>query len=121
MSIEALWAVQFVGISNQGRSTSGGVVVLETGRIFGGDTWQYYTGKYSREDDGRYSVELHTGVHFQAGGESIFGGPLRAMKLVGTFDVSKQNPQKTIMATLTVDGYPEMIMSAVLTRVAELP
>jgi hypothetical protein len=44
MSEEALWTIEFettLGWAN------GGVVVLETGRLFGGDSQYYYVGKYN--------------------------------------------------------------------------
>ena len=44
MSEEALWTVEFETASGW---TNGGVVVLETGRVYGGDSHYYYVGKYS--------------------------------------------------------------------------
>jgi hypothetical protein len=123
MSIEALWAVQFTGYNTGGgivrAAKSGGVIVLETGRIFGGDSWQWYTGKYDRNSNGTYTVTIQTGVHFREGGQSIFGGPLQAQKLVGEVQVSAD--QRTATALLTVEGMPNMTLSATLTWVAPLP
>ncbi|MBF0285507.1 MAG: hypothetical protein HQL51_13735 [Magnetococcales bacterium] len=47
MTVEALWTVEY-----QSRSgwIMGGIVVLETNRIFGGDGQYYYTGTYSLND-----------------------------------------------------------------------
>jgi hypothetical protein len=49
MSVEALWVVRYGGSSMpsiiSGYSNAG-VVVLETGRVFGGDAGYYYIGKY---------------------------------------------------------------------------
>ena len=39
MSIEVLWAVQFTGADGVRLANSADVAVLETGRIFGCDTW----------------------------------------------------------------------------------
>src|SRR5260221_6026096 len=83
MSIEALWSIDFTGVNNNSIAKSGGVVVFETGRVFGGDTWQLYTGSYSRTDDGRLKVEIATDVHHTEGGESIFCGPLPPMEPSG--------------------------------------
>lgn len=44
MSVEALWTAQF---EVAGGWVNGGVVVLETGRIFGGDSQFYYLGTYN--------------------------------------------------------------------------
>jgi hypothetical protein len=46
MSVEALWAVQFTGANRHRIAKSGGVLVVETGRVFGGDIWQWYVGTY---------------------------------------------------------------------------
>jgi hypothetical protein len=119
MNIEALWAVQFTGANAARIAKSGGVIVTETDRIFGGDTWMWYTGTYHREDAGRFAVRIQTGVHNQTGGESIFGGPLRPMVLVGEFQLAKD--MQTATANLTVEGQAGMRLTATLTRRAELP
>jgi len=62
---------------------------------------------------------IKTGVHFNDGGQSIFGGPLQSLDLVGDVQVSAD--QRSMTAKLTVEGNPHMTMIATLTRVAELP
>jgi hypothetical protein len=119
MSIEALWAVQFTGVNGVRMASSGGVIVIETNRIFGGDSWQWYTGNYTREPSGRLTCRIQTGVYNTQGGQSIFGGPLRPQVLLGDIQVGAD--QKTMAATLTVEGNPQMKLTATLTRVAELP
>jgi hypothetical protein len=124
MSIEALWALQFTGFNigaGQIRAAkSGGVIVIESSRIFGGDSWQWYTGSYARDvKTGRLTVRIQTGVHSTDGGESIFGGPPQAQVLVGEIQVS--HDQQTATAQLAVEGSPQMTIYANLTRVAELP
>jgi hypothetical protein len=121
MSIEALWAVQFTGVNGVRRATSGGVIVIETGRIFGGDSSMWYTGKYDRVESakGRFTVRIQTGVHFTEGFQSIFGGALGAQVLLGDIQVAPD--QNSMAAMLTVEGNPQMKLTATLTRVAELP
>jgi hypothetical protein len=46
MSVEALHIVEFGDVAGSGLR-NGGVVVLETGRVFGGDSGYYYLGEYS--------------------------------------------------------------------------
>jgi len=41
--IEALWSVEFVAANG---NSGGGVVIFESGRIFGGDSSYYYVGSY---------------------------------------------------------------------------
>lgn len=49
--IEALYVVQFGDIATAGRTfQNGGVAVLETNRIFGGDSGYYYVGSYTVKD-----------------------------------------------------------------------
>jgi hypothetical protein len=43
MALEALWAITFGTTQDSGS----GVVVFETGRVFGGDTAFYYVGHYT--------------------------------------------------------------------------
>jgi hypothetical protein len=47
MSIEALWAVRFGHAGSPNIGLNGGVVVLESGRLFGGDSWFAYVGNYT--------------------------------------------------------------------------
>jgi hypothetical protein len=120
MSIEALWAIEFTGVHGVRAATSGGVIVVESSRVFGGDSWQWYTGKYERDQNSNVlKCQITTGVHHTAGGQSIFGGPLQAMRMAGTLQVASD--QQTMQARLTVEGHPEMVLQATLTRVAELP
>jgi hypothetical protein len=47
---EALYVVQFGDVAG-GTYRNGGVVVLETGQVFGGDSGHYYLGKYEVRDN----------------------------------------------------------------------
>jgi hypothetical protein len=118
MSVEALWAVEFTGAAGLRIAKSGGVLVLETGRLFGGDTWMWYTGSYKRQDGGTYEIFLQSGVHNRAGGQSIFGEPLQPRRYVGVANVLDD---KHLSARMTVEGSPQLVLTATLTRVAELP
>lgn len=44
MSAEGMWAIYFGDVDNQ--QVNSGVMVLETGRIFGGDSFMAYKGAY---------------------------------------------------------------------------
>ncbi len=69
MSIEALWTVEF--ISNL-QVFGSGVVVLETGRVFGGDAQYYYLGDFDVKHGEDVSVNVKI-THFAGAGYSIFG------------------------------------------------
>ena len=119
MSVEALWAVQFTGVNGQRIAKSGGVLVVETVRVFGGDTWQWYVGTYKRIGERQFSIELETGTHFTEGGISIFGGPLRPQKYTGSIQAAED--LKSMAANLVVVGQQQMVLTVALKRVAELP
>ena len=120
MNIEALWAIQFSGANFSRAITSGGVIVVDDGRIFGGDTWQWYTGTYDRDQKtGQLTFRIKTGVHYADGGQSVFGGSLEPLKLVGNVEISAD--LRTMYAKLTVEGDPRMRIDAILARAAELP
>jgi len=60
MTIEALWAVNFSTPFDSGS----GIVVFETGRIFGGDSFYYYLGDYAIPGSnvrGKVDVIHHSG------------------------------------------------------------
>ena len=119
MNIEALWAVQFTAANGVRMAKSGGVIVIESGRIFGGDTWMWYTGRYERDvKTGKLTCSLETGVHFNEGGQSIFGGPLQGRRYVGEIVVAED--QRTARADLVVEG-TTMKLAVTLTWVAPLP
>jgi hypothetical protein len=46
--LEAMWGLEFVSNAN---SAGYGVVILETGRMFGGDSSFVYVGSYKMEND----------------------------------------------------------------------
>lgn len=74
--LEALWSVEFQ--SNQGY-IGGGVAVLETGRVFGGDSNYFYVGSYSPDREW-LSVDI-TVTHFAGDSTSVFG-TAKTLKLV---------------------------------------
>lgn len=120
MSIEALWAVKFAGVyGGMAVARSAGIVILESGRIFGGDSWTYYTGNYERNPNGTYKVSIQTGVYNREGGQDIFGAALQPRKFEGEVQLSAD--QRSMSANLTVEGAPQMKVTATLTWVAPLP
>jgi hypothetical protein len=49
--LEALWSVSFQSNAQLGPMGGTGVVVFETGRVFGGDSTMIYTGKFRVVND----------------------------------------------------------------------
>lgn len=68
--LEALWSLEFQ--SNRGFE-GGGVVIFETGRVFGGDAQYYYTGTYEVKS-GNITAKVKVTRYVDSGlGVSIFG------------------------------------------------
>lgn len=76
-SLEALWTVEYETVNGW---NNGGVVVLETGRVFGGDSQYFYVGKYSISGSTLNAIIDTT--HYFGERSTAFGD------MAGTFQVS---------------------------------
>ncbi len=110
MSIEALWSMQFASPENIGA----GVVVLQTGRIFGGDGRYYYLGQYQLQGRTlRARVDVH---HYSGEPYSVFG------KLQHfTLDLSGHVHDSTMFCTGSLVEEPDRKLDIFLERRADLP
>ena len=119
-SYEALWAVYFGDVSDPSRlvpgRTNAGVAVLETQRIFGGDSQYFYLGSYEVEKD--WITASVTITHFNGEGWSAFGGPLRgSMKL----RLEGRREGNEVRGHMWPEDHPSMRLPAMLRRLADLP
>jgi T3SS negative regulator,GrlR len=111
--LEALWSVQFASNLNV---AAAGVVVLETKRIFGGDSQYFYVGGYEYDVlNGQASATIK--VTRYAGAPSSIFGPTKEfnLRLAGTpthdaFELRGNVTEK-----------PNLRIALRLTRRAELP
>jgi len=116
--MEALYGIEFV--SNEDLA-GGGVVVLETGRVFGGDSYYIYVGSYEVKNDKIHvKVKCTNDKRFGVlSGESIFGD-IDEFNLFLEGDLEDHQSQ-----ILTLKGHmiedPSKKISVKLTRRAELP
>jgi hypothetical protein len=113
MSIEALWALRF---QLRDKGQGGGVIVFESGRLFGGDSSYVYTGHYTVSAghiEATATVVQHTDVDGMADiwetGEKSF-----QVAVTGRF-----SGDDVIQAKLARDGGGSI--KAALVRVAALP
>ncbi len=110
--LEGLWTIEFV--SNLG-TQGAGVVILESGRILGGDSSYYYRGTFEVKNK---TVEAQMeGSHYSGEAHSIFGFRHKfKLKLSG-------KPQVPLMKLKAhfVDNPLMEDLSAQLTLRAELP
>lgn len=114
MSIEAMWQVTFgAGITATGVEFGAGVVVLETGRLFGGDSWFYYIGTYNVVGEDvtcEISVRRHT-----PGNASVLGKDNSILILRAKF-----NQEQMLLVGNDAEN-PAMQFQASIRRIAELP
>jgi hypothetical protein len=112
MSIEALWTVRF-GDPNE---LQGGVIVLETGRMFGGDSIYAYSGRFDL-DGGSISAELDVIRHnFTEGLGNIYGTDEPRFRV--RFEGQREGEDR-ITGRLIREGYPDGVI--VMERLEPLP
>jgi len=119
MSVEGMWAVYFGDFG--GQQVNSGVAVMETGRVFGGDSMMAYLGSY-QVNGGKLTGEIkvwafnpHQVVTTAFG---KLGTPEGSMvRLEGDFDGSGNE----ITGLLWETDSPQLKIPAKLVKVAELP
>jgi hypothetical protein len=109
--IEAMWSVTF--ITPEG-SAGAGIVVFETGRIFGGDSFYYYLGNYSIEaGTARGSIDV---IHYSGPPANVFG-PVEKI----TLQFSGKIEGNSIRAEAFDPSKPQNRLRMEFTRLANLP
>ena len=109
--LEALWSVEFVS-NVQGFGS--GIVVLETGRVLGGDAQYFYVGSYVVE--GGTIKATVTINHYSGPPNTIFG---QANSVTLNFSGKPARDQFELQGS--VAGNPALTIGVRFTRRAELP
>jgi hypothetical protein len=118
MSLEALWTVTFG--SNLGAGGAG-VVVFETGRLFGGDADYTYVGSYNVTPDGKQLKADLDIANYSGRLNSIFG-QLAQFKLHIEAAIPKDDGIGSFMqAQGHMVGAPQFEIALILTKRANLP
>ena len=119
-SYEALWAVYFGDASDPSGFDPGrmnaGVAVLETQRIFGGDSQYYYVGNYEVEKD-RITATV-TITHFNGEGWIAFGERLTGSLKLG---LEGRREGNVVRGYMWPEDRPGMRLPAMLLRLKDLP
>lgn len=119
MSVEGMWKFQSGSVGEPGLLRWGGIVVLESGRVFGGDSVMAYLGNYT-VDRGRIEADVRSWTwNFDVGEvENVFGmtGAIDyIVKLTGDHD------GRTIIGTLHPEAAPDFRLSCRMEKIADLP
>lgn len=104
--IEGLWTVVF----RAGQVSSGGVVVLQSGKAMGGDCWYYYIGTYT-EDASQLKAKLRIQA-FVPNAVTVFGVAAGQFDLDVTGTVNKNE----IAAVGTTGVYPGLQLQMKMVR-----
>lgn len=116
-SIEALWLMRSSQVgSDPSELIAPSIIILETQRLFGGDSAFYYIGNYEFNGDaltGTVSVKTHT---FLAG-QNVFGMPVpvdHIVNFVAKFDGTN------IVGVMKSEN-SELVLDFQMVRLADLP
>lgn len=118
--IEGLWSVRFLGVGDPSMDLNGGVVVLETSRILGGDSGYYYVGSLGDRGPAGWPLSLSVRRHDPTI-ISIFGD-VDTIELTGTLSTNDQDTtgRSRLLVVLNEVTVGHQV-SALLTHVADLP
>jgi hypothetical protein len=113
--LEALWVIRFASL----RGAGAGVVVLETGRVLGGDGQFVYVGSYRVQPDGIVVAEIDATEHTHIPGAGSVLGPHKQYRLTLS---GKADPD---WKAIRLNGYATAPQGPAITielrRCAELP
>lgn len=109
--LEALWSVEFVTSAQTGGA---GVIVLESSRAFGGDSFYYYIGRYELVHD-ILKAEVKV-THYSGPMASVFG-PFKELN----YKLEGKIGEPSFMLRGHVVGQPEKQITVRLTKRADLP
>ena len=111
--IEAMWAVNFATTAG---AFGNGVVVFETGKIFGGDSMYYYTGNYTVSG---HAINANVKVkHYAGPKQNIMGMGIDELNLKTSGQI-----QNTTSASAqgTDPRFPGQPISMTFRKLADLP
>jgi hypothetical protein len=110
--LEALWTIEFVSDS---RSYGTGVIIFDTGRVWGGDASYYYIGTGRSDSNGILHAQIQV-THYNGPPSSIFG-PLE--KFTVRLEGKVEAPVMLLQGVLGEN--PERKIAIRCTRREELP
>ena len=117
--IEGLWVAKFLEPTSDEFDLDSGVLVIESGRVLGGDSGYYYVGQLTPAERG-WKANV-TVVRHDPKITSFFGDSSR-MEFGGSFlraGVDQLN-RDTLIAELKMEENPNFL-KVLLTKVADLP
>lgn len=118
--LEGLWIVRFLEPNDPTADLNGGVAVIESGKIFGGDSGYFYVGEIEPTSNAVWQMKLQITRHDQ-NIESVFGD-VDQFSLIGSSKQiadDDQGRRRLRVELFLLNG--EQGLVAELKKVAELP
>ena len=116
-SVEALWLVNFGDYEMPGEARNGGVLVLETGRGFGGDSGYAYVGTYNVSSD-KFEADMSiTRFNFSPEVESVWGPDVSELDVLA----SLAREDDIMYGTMWPKAAPDLKLAVFLVRFRDLP
>ena len=116
ISLEALWTIEFEVVTGW---TNGGAVVLETNRVFGGDSEYYYLGTFNAslsDSATKFTAEVRV-KHYHGEARDAFGGNETDF----TVKLEGEQVGEVIEGKMYKTGKPQNTLRIRMTRRADLP
>lgn len=114
-SIEALYSVSFGDILSSNPHENGGVIIFETGRVYGGDSGYYYLGTFETGQD-KIKADITVTKHNPSWGNA-FGDAAITFKI----KVSASINDNIIEGHMTRSDMPQLTLPVRLKKLAALP
>lgn len=118
-SVEGMWSFQSGSYDDPAKVIFGGIVILESGRVFGGDLVQAYLGSYAVDRTVmRADIRSWTWNTEAADGETVFGIPVPNDYNVVLEGAISEGLIKGVL--YPVDA-PDLRLAAIMKKISELP
>lgn len=124
MSIEGMWKFQSGNVDGPSKLAWGGIVILETGRVLGGDSSMAYLGTYNLEGKSiKAKVRSWTWNTDVPAGQNVFGVSTEILSEDQNFEVilDGQFNDNVIEGVLYPVDVPDFKLRARMEKIAELP
>lgn len=120
MSVEGMWALLSGDFKNA--EFAGGVIVLETNRLFGGDSALAYVGTYEIDGDHMLAKVERWKYNLNYEGTDVWGDRSHNLPAV-TFEGKRQleGDAEVIIGKIWRDEIPEPVLDVTMKKMRDLP
>ncbi|WP_374648717.1 hypothetical protein [Rhizorhabdus sp.] len=119
MSVEGMWMFRSASVENPNLLLDGGIIVLETGRVFGGDSSIAYRGSYD-VSGGQLLAEVRTWTWNEALGVANVWGMTGKIDQVVMFEGQPDTNRDVIAGYIYPKGMPGERLAALLQKICNL-